>query len=155
MGTGRADSTPAKAASPLDQPYARGAWALEAARLGPPEVSALIAAWDGPPLTGEVLPPEKRVGRYDPPPPLEGEADLLHIPTFGGSRRLVSEDPRVDLQIAVLEALYFRDGTRGDLFAPFLDPSQPKALRYTAFRDRKSTRLNSSHSSVSRMPSSA
>ena len=34
-----------------------------------------------------------------------------------------------------------------------LEPKDP--FSYTALRDRKSTRLNSSHSSVSRMPSSA
>ena len=46
-------------------------------------------------------------------------------------------------------------------FASWLEANVPEALAVFAFpaahrkRDRKSTRLNSSHSSVSRMPSSA
>jgi len=40
---------------------------------------------------------------------------------------------------------------------PEAGPTGPKAFRnyYSALRDRKSTRLNSSHTSKSRMPSSA
>ena len=138
-GTGEAAAT---STTPTDGPYARGAWALEAVRLAGTStdaVSKVLAAWGKVPLTGPALPPEKRVGHYDPPMPIDGEVELPHIPTFGGSSRLVGATPDEDLQVAILEALYFQEGTRGDVFEPYLGAGPdgkpyPKAVRYTAFR---------------------
>lgn len=138
-GTGEADPAPARSASEVDGPYARGAWALEAVRLTEGQIPLVEAAWKGHSLKGPALPPEKRVGHYDPPIPIDGEVELPHIPTFGGSSRLVGETPEEDLQVAILEALYFREGMKGDVFEPYLGMGEdgkpyPKAVRYTAFR---------------------
>jgi hypothetical protein len=52
-------------------------------------------------------------------------------PTFGGGVRLTVEDPLVDLRIAALEALFFRETTPAEAFLPGLeDPAGP--VRWTA-----------------------
>lgn len=130
-GTGTADPTPARNASDADAASARGAWALEAVRLQGPEIAA--QAWKtGQVLQGNALPPTERVGRYDPPMPIPGEEQLPHVPTFGGSRRLIGENIDEDIQIAILEGIYFQMKNTGDLFIPALSSTSPR-LRYTAF----------------------
>lgn len=108
-----------------DDPYARTAWALEAVRLS----GGLPATV----LTGPPLPPERRVGRYDQPMQLPGEKDLPRVTVFGGGARLVGETADEDLQIALLEALYFRPETTAEAFRPYLNDKRPR-VRYTALR---------------------
>jgi hypothetical protein len=113
-----------------DGPFARGAWALEAVRIA--GLGQAPECWKRP-CTGAILPPNQRVGRYDPPMPIPGEDILPWIPTFGGSKRLVGETEAEDLQIALLEATWFLPAATGDIFEPYLDASTPRT-RYTAFR---------------------
>lgn len=133
FGTGRADAGDAKATGAEDAPHARGAWALEAVRLAGGDLSVARAAWDGPPLSGDPLPTPERIGRYDLPFPIEEEATLPHVPGFGGSRRLVGETPEDDLDIALLEAAYFRESAGSATFSPWLSDPRPR-VRYTALR---------------------
>lgn len=130
-GTGNLDPAAAKAAPAPEAPHAWGAWALEAVRLTGSAAAARDAWAAGTILTGPALPPAERVGRYDVPILIEGEAELPHVRTFGGSRRLVGETPEEDLDIALIEALYFAATTPGEAFAPFLDDPRPR-VRYAA-----------------------
>lgn len=132
FGTGTADPALAKAAPPDEAPHARGAWALEAIRLTNGDRAAARAAWDaGAVLTG--TPPERKLGRYDAPFKIPGEADLPRIFTYGGGKRLVGETPDEDVDIALLEGLFFREATGADAFAPLLSDPRPR-VRYTALR---------------------
>lgn len=133
FGTGQADSAPAKAATGEDAPHARGAWALEAMRLTAGNLSVARAAWDGAPLSGEPLSPPDRIGRYDLPFAIVEEQALPSVPGFGGSRRLVGETPEEDLDIALLEAAYFREMAGTATFKPWLADPRPR-VRYTALR---------------------
>lgn len=132
FGTGAADPAPAKAAPPEEAPHARGAWALEAIRLTNGDAAAARAAWEaGTALSGP--PAERKLGRYDAPFTIPGEAELPRIFTYGGGKRLVGETPEEDLEIALLEGLFFREATRADAFAPLLSDPRPR-VRYTALR---------------------
>ncbi len=131
-GTGAADPAAAKAARPEEIAHARGAWALEAVRLAAGDLDAARAAWAaGTVLTGAPL--DRRLGRYDAPFRIPGEDALPRVRTFGGSVRLVGETPEEDLDIALLEGLYFRERTGAAAFAPFLADPRPR-VRYTALR---------------------
>ncbi|MFZ5477972.1 MAG: hypothetical protein ACOZNI_14455 [Myxococcota bacterium] len=128
-GTGAADPRAVE-----DSPHARGAWALEAIRLADGDVARAKAAWDtGETLVGEPLPPERRVGRYDAPFQIPGETELPRVRTYGSGLRLVGESPAEDLDVALLEALYFRERTDGTAFAAWLADPRPR-VRYTALR---------------------
>jgi hypothetical protein len=132
FGTGTADPAAARAAPPEEAAAARGAWALEAVRLLDGDLVAARAAWDGGTVpTGGAK--EPRIGRYDAPFKIAGEDALPRIRTFGSSLRFVGETPAEDLDIALLEALYFRETTPAAAFRPFLDDPRPR-VRYTAFR---------------------
>ena len=133
FGTGKADAAEAHAAAPESAAAARGAWALEAVRLTGGDLAAARAAWAGPALTGEPLPPGARLGRYDLPFDIAGENELPHVPGFGGSTRLVGESDEEDLDIALLEGAYFRETAGSATFLPFLDDPRPR-VRYTALR---------------------
>lgn len=113
-------------ATPEDDPYARTAWALEAVRLSGGVVPPTV-------LSGPILSPERRVGRYDPPMQLPGEKDLPRVTVFGGGARLVGETPEEDRQIALLEALFFRPETTAEAFRPYLHDQRAR-VRYTAVR---------------------
>jgi hypothetical protein len=140
-GQGSADPTAARAATGVDAWAARTAWTLEAVRLLAPWDQPLPAdltdrvqaAWDGTaaPPTGEPLPRERRVGRYSPGVPPRELGEVRAWPTFGGGVRLVSRDPTVDLRIALVEALYFRETSTAEDLAPFLEDTAP-AVRWTA-----------------------
>ncbi len=132
FGTGEADPGLALAAPPDQRPHARGAWALEAVRLLDGDLAAVEAAWDANTiLTGPAL--DKRLGRYDAPFKIAGEDALPTVWTFGGSRRFVGETPEEDLDIALLEALYFREATGASAFVGALRDPRPR-VRYTALR---------------------
>jgi hypothetical protein len=132
FGTGTADPALAKAAPPDEAAHARGAWALEAIRLTGGDLAAARASWAaGTVLTGAPL--ERRLGRYDAPFKVPGEDALARIWTFGGSRRFVGETPEEDLDIALLEGLYFHEPVGADAFASFLHDPRPR-VRYTALR---------------------
>lgn len=133
FGTGIADSSAAKAASGDDGPHARGAWALEAVRLAGGDLAAARTSWDGAPLAGAPLAPPERLGRYDLPFAIAEEKALPHVPTFGGGQRLVGETPEEDLDIALLEAAYFRESAGSATFAPWLADVRAR-VRYTALR---------------------
>ena len=133
FGTGKADAAAARSASPENAAAARGAWALEAVRLTGGDLDAARAAWEGAALTGEPLPADRRIGRYDLPFDIAGENELPHVPGFGGSRRLVGETDAEDLEIALLEAAYFRETAGSATFLPHLDDPRPR-VRYTALR---------------------
>ena len=116
VGTGLADPKAAKAA-PADQaPYARTAWAMEAARLmDPPEVPgmavpALMLAYAGDEvLTGLEQAPEARVGQHARPLFPSEHHGVAAIFIFGGGRRLVDPDPMNDLLIACIEGLFYAE----------------------------------------------
>lgn len=135
FGTGRTDPMEMRLAPAVEGPHARGAWALEMARVTGGNWPLTLAVWQGvagaPP--GKALPPEARVGRYDLGVPIPGESELPHVRTFGDARRLVGASVDEDLQIAWLEALYFNGTPTGDPFRPYLDDARPR-VRYTAFR---------------------
>lgn len=135
VGTGEADPEPARAAPPDEAPHARGAWAIEAVRLLDGDVAMARVAWRSSTIPrGPSLPPERRLGRYDAPFRIPGEEALPKVRTFGGGARLVGETPDEDLDIALLEALYFREATAdGAAFRPWIDDPRPR-VRYTALK---------------------
>lgn len=123
-GTGRA--TPPT----VDDPHARGAWALEAVRLCGGNLACAEAAWSSE-LTGPPLPSDRRVGRYDLPFDVPGDDDVPTVPTFGGGQRYVGSTPEEDVQVALLEAAYFRESAGAGTFVPYLDDPRPR-VRWTA-----------------------
>jgi len=143
FGTGHADPAAARLAPDALAPFARTAFALEAVRLLFPDAQSLPegavervrAAWRGeaPVPAAEPLTADRRVGRYASPLPSSGEAGLPRVPVFGGAVRLVGAEPDEDLDIAILEALYFRTGTTADAFVPWLDDPRER-VRWTAIR---------------------
>ncbi|MBN1337344.1 MAG: hypothetical protein JXB39_15405 [Deltaproteobacteria bacterium] len=142
-GTGRADPAAARLAPPDLSSFAATAYALEAVRLLFPEtdplptdaVERVRASWRGdvPPPTGGPLANDLRVGRYHTPFPVPGESSQARIPVFGGGVRLAGADPEEDLDIAILEALFFRTATPSDAFVPWLDDPRER-VRWTAIR---------------------
>ena len=141
-GTGHADPTAAKAASPDQRPQARSAWLQEAARLAwdadePPPVDAtqrLLAMWDqGTTLSGAPLAPDQRHGRYSVPLPVPCERELQPVPLYGGGRRILGTDDAEDLEIAALEALFFRPNTTVAHFIESVDDPRER-VRWTAMR---------------------
>lgn len=133
FGAGKADAADAKAAPAESLGAARGAWALEAVRLADGDLDKARAAWDGAPLLGEPLPPDRRIGHYDLPFDIPEEKALPQLPGFGGSSRLVGESDAEDLDIALLEGAAFREATGAATFRPFLADPRPR-VRYTAIR---------------------
>ena len=142
FGTGRADPGLAAAAPDALGPAARGAWALEAARLRFPPgeqlpsdpVLELFRDWEaGARVTGATLPPDKRVGRYTPPVPSPHEDALPKIPVYGGGFRVVGSDTAEDVVLAGLEALFFLSETPADVFVPWLADERER-VRWTAAR---------------------
>ena len=142
FGTGHSSPALALAAPDALGPAARGAWALEAARLRFPPgeelpadaVQILLQAWSaGLRFDGQVLEPDKRVGRYMPPVPSPYEADVPKIPVYGGGFRAVGHDVEEDLVLAILEALFFLSETPGELFAGWLTDERER-VRWTAAR---------------------
>lgn len=126
-GTGVADPSLAT------DPASRTAWALEALRLSDGDLAAARRAWtEKIVLRGPALPPEARLGRYDLGIRIPGE-DAPRVPVFGGAERLVGADEAEDLEIALLEAAYFREATGAEAFRPHLDEPRPR-LRWTAVR---------------------
>ncbi len=123
-GSGQADP-----AAVADSPEARGAWALEAVRLA--GFAGAAEAWaQKKVLQGESI--TRRVGRYDTLL-LREEGDLPRVQTFGGASRLVGESATEDMEIALWEALFFEESSRGDAFLPGLEDPRPR-VRYTAIR---------------------
>ncbi len=136
VGSGSADPAAARAAEGDQAAHARTAFAAERLRLADaasayaaeplPDATdpleALAAAWEGaaPPLTGEGLPLERRVGRHAPAVIPPRTADLPRVSTFGGGRRLTSLDPEEDLLLAGLSALFFLGAPHG-AFAPWTE----------------------------------
>lgn len=109
-GSGRADPTAARAASPEDAPLARGAFAWEASRLlaagGEAELDGrVLAAWRGeaPVPEGAALPESCWEARIAPRFAL-GRGGVRSVRTWAGGERFVSEAPEADLRIATLEA---------------------------------------------------
>lgn len=109
-GTGRADPTAARAASPGDAPLARGAFAWEASRLlaadGDAEIDGrVLAAWRGeaPVPEGAALPESCWEARIAPRFAL-GRGGVRSVRTWAGGERFVSAAPEADLRIATLEA---------------------------------------------------
>jgi len=118
FGSGSADPAAVNAAPPAQLPYARTAFALEAARLlgrgsRPLEQLPALLAGDTPAPTGAPLPVEHRVGRHSPPPIPPEARERTMVVTFGGSKRLSSPDADEDLYLAGLAALFFLDAREG------------------------------------------
>ncbi len=136
VGTGAADPALARAAIGDDAAPARTAWAIEAVRLSG-SFDAAAQAWTGAGLTGAALPVQQRVGRYDTFPDMLGEAQLPHTVTFADASRFVGQTDAEDLDIALIEAVYYntKDATSesGAAFARWLDDPRPR-VRYTALR---------------------
>lgn len=137
VGTGAADPAPVRAAAGDDAAPARTAWAFEAVRLaGGFDAARAAFAPGAPPLTGAALPPPRRVGRYDTFPDMATEGELPHSLTFADASRFVGVDADEDLDIALIEGLYFNAPTgpeTGAAFARWLDDPRPR-VRYTALR---------------------
>ena len=93
------------------------------------------------------------VGRGDRPLPSTAS------PSRRGDYRCPVEEPATELDTATdaIKALAVQAGAKvaGVAAASAFNEYVPAGHRPADFLDRKSTRLNSSHSSVSRMPSSA
>lgn len=140
LGSGQADPAPARLAEGEHGPHARTAFALEAVRLlaaaGEADlIAGTLAAWRGeaPVPRGEALPPNRRVGRYVSPVVPTLARGLPHAATYGGGFRLVGEDAERDLQIAALEALFFREATPASAFVPWLAHPEER-VRVTAWK---------------------
>jgi len=139
VGSGSADPAAARGAEGEHGPHARTAWALEFVRLAklPPDqaVPAALAAWRGesPTPTGAALPPGPRVGRHTSPIVAEGVRAQRHAATFGGGVRLVGENIEEDLTVAVIEALFFLEGTPPEAFVPSQDDPR-LTVRLTAWK---------------------
>lgn len=135
VGTGRAEPGPARLEGPLGAALRTG-FAIEAARLSTDRsVEAIQAIWAGtaPPPTGPTLAPHARVGRYTVPLDSPHEQGQPHLPTFGGSRRLVGDTPDEDLVIAALDGLFWVDGVPAEAFVPWLEDPRER-VRWTAAR---------------------
>ncbi len=136
VGTGAADPALARAAVGDDAAPARTAWAIEAVRLSG-SFDAAAQAWTGAGLTGAAVPVQQRVGRYDTFPDMLGEAQLPHTVTFADASRFVGQTDAEDLDIALIEAVYYntKDATSesGAAFARWLYDPRPR-VRYTALR---------------------
>lgn len=140
VGVGRADPSLAKQANGADGPPARTAWAIEAVRLAGSFDAARDAWATDRVLTGGPLVPADRVGLYEVFPDFPGEAELPHVRTFADASRFVGETDEEDVDIALIEAVYFhaRPGPdAGEVFARWLDDPRPR-VRYTALRRYRS-----------------
>ncbi len=137
VGTGTADPTIAQAATGPDAAPARTAWAIEAVRLAG-SFDAAKASWiAGSSLTGAVLPIPQRVGRYENFPDMGAEGQIPKVLTFADSTRFIGETDEEDLDIALIEGMYFHirkpEPESGAAFARWLEDPRPR-VRYTAIR---------------------
>ena len=135
VGSGRADPRAAHLDGPLGAAV-RGGFGVEAARLlDAPTMDGILAIWNGeaPIPTGDVLHARDRVGRYTVPIDSPFERGLPHLPTFGGSRRMVGETADEDMAIAALEGMFWVDGVPAEAFVSALDDPRPR-VRWTAAR---------------------
>lgn len=136
LGTGSSDPAAALAATGDDAAPAHTAWALEAVRLAH-SFDAAKATWEQQtPLQGAALPAAARVGRYDTFPDFPGEEAIPHVLTFADASRFVGADLDEDVDIALIEAIYFNlvpGPESGAGFARWLDDPRPR-VRYTALR---------------------
>jgi len=140
VGVGRCDPALAKTAHGPDGPPARTAWAIEAVRLAGGFDAAREAWASDRVLTGDALAPADRVGLYEVFPDFPGEAELPHVRTFADASRFVGETDEEDVDIALIEAVYFhaRPGPdAGAVFSRWLHDPRPR-VRYTALRRYRS-----------------
>ena len=145
---GRGEANPAAALAVSHRSggaAARTAFALEALRLGA-EVHELGEIWRGDAAVpvGPALPPGRRHGRYHPPMPWPEEGAQTWSATYGGGRRLASDDVELDLVLAGLAALYFDPEIDASQFLPFLTHPAVDARRVAVqmIRVTPSTSLN-------------
>ncbi len=133
VGSGVADPRPARAASGLGAAQARTAYAIEAIRLD--SEADLVALWaSGRALEGEPLADRRKVvGRYSTPVLAPQTERHPHVATYGGGVRLLMDEPLQDLQVAWLEALYFREDVPAQAFLDQLDSELPE-LRWTGLK---------------------
>jgi hypothetical protein len=140
LGSGAADPRVAKESTGIHKNHAMTAWALEAVRLLAPDglevdsrtISRVTRAWHGrDPVPEGYEKLHRRVGRYSSPIVPDDARIHQHVGTFGGGVRLVGDTDEDELLIAILEALYFREGTLPDVFEPYLTHSSNK-VRWTA-----------------------
>ncbi len=140
VGTGTADPAVARAATGDDVAPAHTAWAIEAVRLSG-SFDAAKAAWTaGTVATGAALPPAMRVGRYETFPDFPGEEAVPHVLTFADASRFVGADDEEDVDIALIEGVYFNlqpGPEAGAVFGRWLDDPRPR-VRYSALRRYRS-----------------
>ena len=136
LGTGSSDPAQARAATGDDAAPAHTAWALEAVRLAH-SFDAARATWtQQASLEGEALPAAARVGRYDTFPDFPGEEAIPRVLTFADASRFIGANPDEDVDIALIEAVYFNlvpGPEAGAVFDRWLDDPRPR-VRYTALR---------------------
>ncbi len=139
VGSGRCEPGPARlpgmSGAPLRTGFAFEAVRLLAASGTPPTVAAVLEIWQGtrPPPTGAPLHEAHRKGRYHPPIGAPAEQGLPHLPVYGGGLRLVGRDVDEDVEIAALEALFYRPSTTAEAFLPWVDHPRER-VRWTAAR---------------------
>lgn len=140
VGTGTADPAIAKSAAGDDAAPAHTGWAIEAVRISG-GFDAAKASWAaGEALRGSVLGLRDRVGRYESFPDFPGEESLPHVLTFADASRFVGETVDEDVDIALIEAVYFNltpGPEAGAAFSRWLDDPR-KRVRYTALRRYRS-----------------
>ena len=135
LGSGELLAGPAHLTGPLGAALRTG-YAMEAARLlqrtGSVSVEQIVQHWsEGTPLQGT---PQRNVhqqGRYYPGILSPFEMDVPKINLYGGGKRLIAPDPKEDLVIAALEALFWLEDTSADQFATFIT-HESKLIRWTA-----------------------
>ncbi len=118
----------------------RTSWAFEAVRLAGGYDGARRSYDDDRPLHGPRLPAYAREGRFTPPLEVPGEAGLPTVPMLGVSRRLQGTDDDEDVDIALIEGVYYNlpwcdpgPPDAGLVFERWLNDPRPR-VRYTALR---------------------
>ncbi len=118
----------------------RTAWAFEAVRLAGGYHGARRSWDEDRPLHGPRLRPHEREGRFAPPLAAPAESELPTVPMLGMSHRLQGVDLDEDVDIALIEGVYYNlpspeveDPDAGLVFERWLDDPRPR-VRYTALR---------------------